>query len=90
MLILSIAASVLVLVQHATGYSKLEKADILELAVKYLRNIRGQQISGIILTFEINVRLTPFITHCSRLPCIICTIHTKLRTYITCTVYTNS
>jgi len=42
------------LVQHATGYSKLEKADILELAVKYLRNIRGQQISGIII---INVKL---------------------------------
>lgn len=32
---------------HATGYSKLEKADILELAVKYLRNIRGQQISAL-------------------------------------------
>ena len=42
-------------VQHATGYSKLEKADILELAVKYLRNIRGQQISGMTTTFKINV-----------------------------------
>jgi len=38
----------LVFTQHATGYSKLEKADILELAVKYLRNVRGQQISGIV------------------------------------------
>jgi len=45
--------SFFVFVQHATGYSKLEKADILELAVKYLRNIRGQQISG--MTTAINV-----------------------------------
>jgi len=56
-LFLSIAVFVLLFffVQHATGYSKLEKADILELAVKYLRNIRGQQISGIpyiVITFE--------------------------------------
>lgn len=57
-----------VCVQHATGYSKLEKADILELAVKYLRNIRGQQISGNILTFEINVEFSSY-RHCSRLSC---------------------
>ena len=50
-----------VFVQHATGYSKLEKADILELAVKYMRNIRGQQISGIVINFLNSLLLISFI-----------------------------
>ena len=40
--------------KDGSGYSKLEKADILELTVKYLRNVQRQQVSGKCLITKIS------------------------------------
>ena len=37
---------ILLLILQSSRYSKLEKADILEMTVKHLRSVQRQQISG--------------------------------------------